>query len=73
MDRILGGLRRNNSQQQRFTRGGQIQLSEESTFVNGSEVTSGLELTKDNYYVAIDLLKERYGKNRSWLMPTTQN
>ena len=29
---------------------------------NASEVISGLELTKNNYYVAIDLLKERYGK-----------
>ena len=40
---------------------------------NASEVISGLELTRDNYYVAIDLLKERYGKNKSWEMPTTQN
>ena len=31
---------------------------------NASEVISGLELTKDNYYVAIDLLKERYGKKQ---------
>ena len=38
---------------------------------NTSEVISGLELTKDNYYVAIDLLKERYGK-KSWLIHTTQ-
>ena len=32
---------------------------------NTGEVTSGLELAKDNYYVAIDLLKERHGKNKS--------
>ena len=31
---------------------------------NASEVISGLELTKDNYYFAIDLLKERYGKKQ---------
>ena len=31
---------------------------------NVSKVISGLELTKDNYYVAIDLLKERYGKKQ---------
>ena len=31
---------------------------------NASEVISGLELTIDNYYVAIDLLKERYGKKQ---------
>ena len=31
---------------------------------NASEVISGLELTKDNYYVAIELLKERYGKKQ---------
>ena len=29
---------------------------------NARKVISGLELTKDNYYVAINLLKERYGK-----------
>ena len=32
---------------------------------NTGEVTSGLELAKDNYYVAIDLLKKRHGKNKS--------
>ena len=31
---------------------------------NTSEVISGLELTKDNYYVTIDLLKKRYGKKQ---------
>ena len=29
-----------------------------------SEVISRLELTKDNYYIAIELLKERYGKKQ---------
>ena len=31
---------------------------------NASQAVSGLELTKDNYYVAIDLLKERCGKKQ---------
>ena len=50
----MGCLPSNNSQQQRFTK--VIYLK--------SQVISGLELTKDNYYVAIDLLEERYGKKQ---------
>ena len=33
-------------------------------FGNASKVISGLDLTKDSYYVAIDLLKEIYGKKQ---------
>ena len=33
-------------------------------FGNGSEVISGLDLTKDSYYVAVDLLKEIYRKKQ---------
>ena len=29
-----------------------------------SEAISGLELTQENYNIAINLLKERYGKNK---------
>ena len=31
---------------------------------NASEVLSGFELTKGNYYVTVELLKERYGKKQ---------
>ena len=52
---------------------GKFSCLESQLHGNASKVISGLELTKDNYHVAIDLLKERYGGKKSCLMLTTQN
>ena len=38
-----------------------------------SEVISGLELTQENCNIAINLLKERYGKKKIMIKLTSQN
>ena len=74
MDRILGCLRGNISEYQSFTRGKQIQLSEDSNFM---EMPAKLFLDFNLPRTIITLLliyrRKDMGKNRSWLMPATQN
>ena len=64
MDRVLGYLQatiHNNTGLHAVDKFNYLKIQ---LYGNASEVISGLKVTKGIYYVAIDLLKERYGKKQ---------
>ena len=64
MDRVLGYLQATIHNNKGLHAVDKFNYLKSQLYGNASEVISGLKVTKGIYYVAIDLLKERYGKKQ---------